>query len=505
MLAVRPRDLSREEMTLSGPARSSYDAVVVGAGPNGLAAAITFARAGRSVCLYEANDAIGGGVRSAELTLPGFIHDTCSTVQGLALSSPFFRSLPLAELGVELVYPPAALAHPLDDGTAAVVERSVEATAEALGADRSAYRRLMQPLVGYADGLYEDLLGPLPLPPHHPLVLARFALPALLPAQKLAEWFFKGERARALFAGISAHAMLPLDMSPTAAYGFALLLSAHTTGWPIVRGGSHNLANALGKYLKSLGGEIVTGHQVKTVDELPLAQAYLFDVTPRQLLRIAGDRFPSGYRRALGKFRYGPGVFKVDLALDGPIPWRAKECGRAVTVHLGGTLAEIAQSERATWEGRSAERPFVLLVQQTLFDKTRAPAGKHTVWAYCHVPNGSSVDMTEPILMQIGRFAPGFRDHILAMHVMSPADMEQYDANYVGGDINGGAQTLGQLYTRPAARLVPYSTPARGIYICSSSTPPGGGVHGMSGYHAARAAMRESGKSRVRHVSAPGR
>ena len=470
--------------------RSEYDAIVIGSGPNGLAAAITLARGGHSVLVYEANPTIGGGMRSAELTLPGFIHDTCSTVHSFAFASPFFKSIPLGDLGVEFAYPPAAIAHPLDDGTAAVLERSVQVTSETLGRDGAAYRRFISPLVKDADKLNADILGPLPLPPRHPIALARFGLAALLPAQMLAKMLFRGERARAFFAGVAAHSMLPLEMSPTAAYGLMLMLSAHTTGWPIVKGGSQNLANALARYFCSLGGEIITSHRVETIDELPPARAYLFDVTPRQLLKIAGTRFPSGYRRALEKFRYGPGVFKMDFALDGPIPWKAQDCARAVTVHLGGTLPEIAQSEREAWEGKPPEKPYVLLVQQTLFDPTRAPAGKHTVWAYCHVPHGSTFDMTERIEMQIERFAPGFRDRILARHVMTPAQMEDYNANYVGGDINGGAQTLLQLYTRPAARIVPYSTPAKDIYICSSSTPPGGGVHGMCGYHAARAVLR---------------
>jgi phytoene dehydrogenase-like protein len=468
-----------------------YDAIIVGSGPNGLAAAITLARGGRSVLVLEANNKIGGGIRSAQWTLPGFIHDTCSTVQALAVVSPFFRTVPLSDFGVELVHPSAALAHPLDDGTAAVVERSIDATCETLGRDASAYRRLIQPLVENADKLNADILGPLPLPPRHPFVFAQFALPALLPARTLAELIFSGERARGLFAGIAAHTMLPLENLSTAAFGLALAVSAHVTGWPIVRGGSQNFADGLAAYLSSLGGKIETGHCVENIDELPRARAYLFDVTPRQLLHIAGSRFPSGYRRALEKFRYGPGVFKIDFALDGPVPWKAQECLRAVTVHLGGTLAELAASERSVWEGKPPDKPYMLVVQQTLFDTTRAPAGKHTVWSYCHVPNGSTFDMTERMISQIERFAPGFRDRILAKHVMPPAAIQQHNANYVGGDINGGAQDLWQLYSRPTLSLNPYATPAKGIYICSSSTPPGGGVHGMCGYHAARAALRD--------------
>ncbi len=470
-----------------------YDAIVIGSGPNGLAAAITLAREGCSVLVLEANDTIGGGVRSAELTLPGFVHDTCSTVQALTLVSPFFRSLPLTKHGVELIYPDAALAHPLDDGTAAVLHRSIDATCETLGRDAVAYRRLIQPLVHNSDKLNADLLGPFPFPPHHPLVFARFALPGALPARTLAEFIFHDEHARGLFAGIAAHTMLPLENLSTAAYGLALAIAAHVSGWPIVKGGSQNLANALAAYLRSLGGEIVTGHRVENIDELPTARAYLFDVTPRQLLHIAGRRFPDGYRRALKKFRYGPGVFKIDFALDGPIPWKAKTCSHAGTVHLGGTLAEIAASERQVSKGAPAEKPYMLVVQQTLFDPSRAPAGKHTVWSYCHVPNGSTFDMSERMIRQIERFAPGFRDRIIAKNMMPPSAMEAHNANYIGGDINGGAQDLWQLYTRPVARIVPYSTPAKGIYICSSSTPPGGGVHGMCGYHAARVALKDVG------------
>jgi phytoene dehydrogenase-like protein len=475
--------------------KSQYDFIVIGSGPNGLAAAITLARAGRSVRIYEANETIGGGIRSAEVTLPGFTHDTCSTVQALTVVSPFFRSLPLAELGVEMVMPEAALAHPLDDGTAAVVERSIAATGETLGCDAGAYRRLVEPLVQNADALNADLLGPFPFPPRHPLVFSRFALPGLLSARTLADIAFKGKNARGLIAGLAAHTMLPLENLSTSAYGLALCVAAHVSGWPVVKGGSQNLANALAAYVRSLGAEIVTGHPVENVDELPAAQAYVFDVTPRQLLRIAGHRFPSGYYRALEKFRYGPGVFKIDFALDGPVPWKAQGCSRAGTVHLGGTLEEIAATERGVWNGQPSERPYMLVVQPTLFDPTRAPAGKHTLWTYCHVPNGSTYDMTSRMIAQIERFAPGFRDRIIAQHVMPPAEMQARNANYIGGDINGGAADLWQLYTRPTARLNPYTTPAADIFICSSSTPPGGGVHGMCGYHAARAVLKKFGQA----------
>jgi phytoene dehydrogenase-like protein len=466
----------------------SYDAVVVGAGPNGLAAAITLARAGRSVLVREANGTVGGGARSAELTLPGFTHDVCSAVHPLAAGSPFFRTLPLAEHGLEWVFPPAALAHPFDDGTAAVLERSVEATAATLGADAGAYRRLMGRLVADWPLLENALLGP-PRWPRHPLALARFGLRALRPASRLAEGWFEGARARAFFAGLAAHSFLPLEKAPSAVFGLVLGITGHAIGWPIPRGGAQRIADALASYFRSLGGEIETDARVGLIDELPPARAVLCDVTPRQLVRIAGHRLPSGYKRKLGRYLYGPAVYKIDWALDGPVPWRAKECARAGTVHLGGTWEEVAASERAAWRGEHAEKPFVLVAQPSLFDSARAPAGKHTLWAYCHVPFGSEVDMTERIERQVEGFAPGFRDRVLARHAMSPADLERHNANLVGGDINGGAQTLRQLFTRPTLRL--YSTPLEGLYICSSSTPPGGGVHGMCGRAAALRALRD--------------
>jgi phytoene dehydrogenase-like protein len=468
---------------------ADYDAIIIGSGPNGLAAAITLARAGRSVLVLEANDTIGGGARSAELTLPGFVHDICSAVHPLGIGSPFFRTLPLAQYGLEWIQPPTPLAHPFDDGTVAVLERSVAVTASGLGNDARAYRKLMEPLVSDWDKLADAILGPLRLP-RHPLAFARFGLNALRSARDLVEHLFKGEHARALFAGISAHSTLPLERSPSAAFGLVLGILGHAVGWPVPRGGSQQIANALAACLRAAGGEIRTGTPVASLDALPSARAILCDITPRQLLHIAGHRLPSGYRRQLERYRYGPGVFKVDFALDGPIPWRATACAHAGTVHLGGTLAEIAAAERAVWQGEHPEYPFVLVAQPSRFDSTRAPAGKHTAWAYCHVPQGSTVDMTERIIAQVERFAPGFRDRILAYHTLSPADLERHNANYIGGDINGGVQDLRQLFTRPVPRLVPYATPVRGLYICSSSTPPGGGVHGMCGYFAAQAALR---------------
>ncbi|MFL5803020.1 MAG: phytoene desaturase family protein [Roseiflexaceae bacterium] len=467
-----------------------YDAIVVGAGPNGLAAAVALARAGRSTLVLEAEPSVGGGARSAELTLPGFVHDICSAVHPLGIGSPFFRTLPLAEHGLHWLYSPAPLAHPLDDGTAVLLERSVAATAAALGRDGAAYRRLVAPLVRRWEPTAAAILGPV-LPPRHPLALARFGLRALWPASLLAQALFRGERARALFAGMAAHAIMPLEQPATAAFGLVMLLFGHAVGWPFPHGGAGRIADALASYLRALGGEARTGMRIESLDQLPPARALLFDVAPRQLLSIAGERLPAGYRRALGRYRYGPGVFKVDWALDGPIPWAAPECARAATVHLGGTLQEIAASERAPWQGVHATRPFVLLTQPSLFDPTRAPAGKHTAWAYCHVPHGSTEDMTERIEQQVERFAPGFHARILARSTIGPAALERHNANYIGGDIGGGAQNLAQLFTRPVARLDPYTTPARGIYLCSSSTPPGGGVHGMCGYWAARSALRD--------------
>jgi phytoene dehydrogenase-like protein len=466
----------------------AYDAVVVGSGPNGLAAAITLAQAGRSVLVLEAEQTVGGGTRTAELTLPGFRHDVCSTIHPLAVGSPFFGQLPLAEYGLEWVYPPAALAHPLDDGSAVVLERPIAAASETMGRDATAYRRLISPLVTNWAKVAPEILGPLRLP-RHPLALAGLGLFAVWPATALARLVFRAERARAVFGGLAGHSMVALDQPVTAGFGLVMAASAHAVGWPLARGGSQAIAAALVRYFHLLGGEVATGVRVRSVDELPPARAVLFDVTSRQLLSIAGERLPAGYRRALERYRYGLGVFKIDWALNGPIPWKAAECFRAATIHLGGTLAQIADAERAVWHGQHPERPYIILVQPTLFDPSRAPEGKHTAWAYCHVPNGSTFDVTERIEAQIERCAPGFRDCILARHVMPPAAMEQHNANYIGGDINGGVQDMWQFYTRPTLRRVPYSTPAKELYLCSSSTPPGGGVHGMCGYFAARAAL----------------
>jgi phytoene dehydrogenase-like protein len=477
------------------------EAIVVGSGPNGLGAAIVLARAGLDVRVLEAEDTIGGGCRSAELTLPGFVHDICSAIHPLGVASPFMRSVPLAEHGVEWIDPPAALAHPFDDGTAVLVVRSVDETAASLGEDAARYRKLMGPLVARHGALTEDLLGPVTRP-HHRAALARFSVQAALPATVAARRSFRGEQARGLFAGLSAHSILPLTRTPSAAFGLFLGLLAHAAGWPMARGGSQAIADGLAGYLSSLGGEIETDRRVGSLAELAGAAPVLLDVTPRQLLALAGDSLPSGYRRGLSRYRYGPGVFKVDWALAAPIPWRAEECARAGTVHLGATLEEIVASEAAPWRGEVAERPFVLLAQQSLFDPSRAPDGKHTAWAYCHVPNGWGGDATELIEAQVDRFAPGFRERVLARAVHGTAALEAHNANYVGGDINGGAATLRQVIARPVLRVSPYATPLPGVFLCSSSTPPGGGVHGMCGMHAAAAALRRRRDQRRDSLSA---
>jgi phytoene dehydrogenase-like protein len=463
------------------------DAIVVGSGPNGLAAAIVIARAGRSVTVFEADSTVGGGLRSAELTLPGFVHDVCSAIHPMAVASPLFRTLPLASHGLEWIEPPVMLAHPFDDGSCAVIYRSVERTAARLGRDAAAYRALVGTVADRWSRIEKSVLGPVAWP-RHPVAMAKFGFHAMRSAEGLARVFVE-PRTQALFAGLCAHGMLPLDRLPTAGIGLVLNVMAHVAGWVMPRGGAQRLADALADHLKSLGGTIVVGHAVTSVDELPRAQAILCDLSPKPFLGVASHRLPGWYRRKLERYRYGMGTYKVDWALDAPIPWRAAECAEAGTVHLGATVEELARSERDAWEGRITERPFVLLTQPTRFDPSRAPDGRHTAWAYCHVPHGSEVDMLDRIERQIERFAPGFRERVLSRSIRRPADFERHNANLVGGDIGAGASDLRQLFTRPTWRT--YSTPVRGLYMCSASTPPGVGVHGMCGYFAATRALKE--------------
>jgi phytoene dehydrogenase-like protein len=467
----------------------AYDVVVIGSGPNGFAAAITCARAGLEVLLVEGASTVGGGSRSAALTLPGYTHDVCSAIHPLAVVSPFFRRVPLAEHGLSWVFPEVPLAHPLDGGNGATLERSLEATAASLEGDGEAYERVYGPFVRDADALYEDTLAPLRVP-RHPLILTRFGLQAMRSTSSFAREHFEHAPARALAAGCGAHSFLPLDAPFTAAFSLMLGIAGHSVGWPCARGGSQQIADAMAKYLRALGGTIVTLRMITSMEDLPPAKAYLFDVFPHALAKIAGERLPARYRAALDRYRHAPGVFKVDWALSSPIPWTHEGSRRAGTVHVGGALEELEASEAAVARGKISARPFVLVAQQTIADATRAPPGKHTGWAYCHVPNGSTVDMTAAIEAQIERFAPGFGDCIEARHVMSPADYGAYNPNNAGGDIAGGATDILQLFSRPVARPVPYATPAPDIFLCSASTPPGGGVHGMCGYFAARAALR---------------
>lgn len=468
----------------------SYDAVIIGSGPNGLAAAVYLAREGASVLVIEGHDQIGGGTRTAELTLPGFHHDVCSAIHPMGVASPFLKTLPLDRFGLEWIHPEIPLAHPFDDGSAAVLLRSIGETAANFdAASGKNYRRLFEPLMGGFDETLVDLLAPLRWP-GNPLGMMQFGIRALPSAMEAARVWFSDEKARALLAGNAAHSLLPLDrLLATNAIGLMLMLAGHACGWPVAKGGSGRITEALAAYLRSMGGVIETGRRIRTMGDLPPAKAYLFDTSPSALADIAGERLPESYRRRLRRFRHAPGVFKIDYALDGPVPWRAEACRRAGTVHVGGGIDEIVISERDANRGIHAERPFVLTAQQSLCDESRAPAGKETFWAYCHVPAGSTVDMTSAIERQIERFAPGFRDRVLARHTMNCADYERYNPNLIGGDIVGGMSDWRQLLTRPVVRAKPHTTPDPAIFLCSASTPPGAGVHGMCGYWAARDAM----------------
>jgi phytoene dehydrogenase-like protein len=464
------------------------DVVVVGAGPNGLAAAITCAEAGRSVLVLEGSETIGGGTRSAELTLPGFVHDVCSAIHPLAAVSPFFKSADLGRHGLELVQPEIALVHPLDGGRAGVLHQSIEATVERMGADGRAWDRHIGWAARHWDVLAPAVMAPLLRVPRHPLTMAAFGARGALPAT-LAGRAFSTDEARAIFAGAAAHTFLPLSRPFTTAMGMMLLASGHAAGWPSARGGSQAIADAMAKRLGELGGTIETGHPVRTLEDVPDSQVVLFDVTPRQLLRICGEALPTGYRRRLDAFRYGPGVFKVDYALSEPVPWTNADARRAGSLHLGGTLEEIAAAEADVAAGRHPQRPFVLIGQQSLADPSRAPEGQHTLWTYCHVPSRSTVDMTEAIEGQIERFAPGFRDVVLARHVADSSWYEAYNPNFIGGDIAGGSHGGLQLILRPRPGVRPYKTPDPRLFLCSASTPPGGGIHGMCGFNAAQAAL----------------
>lgn len=469
--------------------KTEYDAVVVGSGPNGLSAAVRLAQEGLKVAVLEAKSTIGGGTRTQELTEPGFLHDVCSAVHPTAASSPFLKTLGLEDYGLEYIHPEIPYAHPLDDGEAAVAYKSLEQTITHLGEDGKAYQKVFAEFVQHWEYLSEDIFGTLRIP-KHPLLMARFGWYGFFSADLFTSTFFKSDKAKALFAGCAAHSIIPLNKAFTASFGLVLGSSAHAVGWPVAKGGSFAITNSLAKLFKSIGGTIVTDHEVKILDDIPSSKTILFDLTPQQINNIAGDKLPNKYKSGLKEYQYGPGTFKIDWALSEPVPWENEACRKAGTLHIGGTFKEIAASEEAAWSGNYSEKPYVLVSQPSLFDETRAPKDKHTLWAYCHVPNGSTKDMTNIIENQIERFAPGFKDIIISKHTYNSAEMQVYNNNYIGGDINGGAQIAKQLFGRPVLKWDPYKIPAGGMYICSSSTPPGGGVHGMSGFHAAQSVLR---------------
>ncbi|MEL6865582.1 MAG: NAD(P)/FAD-dependent oxidoreductase [Bacteroidota bacterium] len=470
------------------------DVLIIGSGPNGLSAGIFLAQKGLKVRILEAAATVGGGTRTAELTLPGFHHDVCSAVHPMGVLSPFFQTLDLATHGLEWVYPKASVAHPLDGEEAVILSTSMEETAALLGKDAKTYQRLIQPLAEHIDWLMEDSLKPLGIP-QHPLFLANFGWKAALPARTFSQIFFKEKRAKALFAGCAGHSILPLDKWFTAALGLVFLACGHAVNWPVAKGGSQSISNALLKYFQALGGDIQYETTIKHFSELPPAKAYVFDTDPWQVAHIAAAELPNSYLKRLRKYHFGMGSFKIDYALSEPIPWKDKRCLEAALVHLGGRFEEIAAYEKATWNGQYHDKPYVLLAQQSQFDDTRSPKGQHTCWAYCHVPFGSTRDRSAVIENQIERFAPGFKDTILKKSSINARAFHRYNLNYVGGAIAGGSTDITQLFTRPVARLDPYSTPHPKIFLCSASTPPGGGVHGMNGYWAARSVWRRLKRS----------
>lgn len=471
------------------PKNSEYDAVVIGSGPNGLSAAVRLSQEGLNVLVLEAKSTIGGGTRTQEITEPGFLHDICAGVLPTTAGSPFLNTLNLNQYGLEFIYPDLPYAHPLDHGEAVAVYRSLEKTMAHLAADGKNYEHLFSEFIDHWKFLTEDIYGTLRFP-YHPLLMARFGWYGALSAKLLSNSMFKLARTKALFAGCAAHSILPLNRAFTASFGLVLGSSAHTVGWPIAKGGSASVTNALAELLKSQGGSIQTNYEVNSLSDIPEAKAILFDLTPHQIVEIADDQLPSRYKKSLQNYQYGPGSFKVDWALTEPVPWENEDCKKAGTLHLGGTFEEIAEAEQAVWEGKHHDKPYILLSQPSLFDDTRAPEGKHTLWAYCHVPNGSEKDMTEVIENQIERFAPGFKETIISKSTMNTKQFESYNANYLGGDINGGAQFFNQLFGRPVLKWDPYKIPENSMYICSSSTPPGGGVHGMCGYNAAQSVLK---------------